>query len=249
MFKINAIFALLLIAVNFGIAQADTSDYAIDDTLYFEDRPNYLGFNISPLIAGIVGDYNKDVKFTAVYKRNIGFKNLRFSLNHHRTVNQYPYESYDVISTTDTSYDARFYGNNYRSYDVRFGLEELKGYRHARLHIGADIIAGYATYQEFYFTETLVKDSLGRYRVPTEHIGGPSGSSSGDYLNLGVDVSIGFDWFLSDEFLFTFQMTPQFNYNILLNGTLSDDNDILGAPSNFADFNLAYFDVMLIYKF
>jgi hypothetical protein len=231
------------------MAQSDSTEYAIEDSLYYEDRPNYVGFNISPLIAGIVGDYNKDVKFTMVYKRNIGYKNLRMSLNHHRTVNRFPYNSYEVISTTDTSYDARFYANDYKSYDLRFGVEELKGYRHARLHIGADVIVGYATYGENYFTETLVLDSAGNYLIDEDIETGATGYADGSYLNLGVDVSFGFDWFLSDDFLFTFQMTPQFNYNIKLDGVKEDDLNVLGEPRNFADFKLTYFDVMLIYKF
>ncbi|CAG5078058.1 hypothetical protein [Parvicella tangerina] len=243
------VLTLALFSFSIHFSQLDSTDYAVDDSIYFEDRPNYIGFNISPLVAGIISDYNKDVKFTLVYKRNIGVKNLRFSMNHHRTVNRFPYDSYDIISTTDTSYDARFYSIDYQSYDLRFGLEELKGYRHARLHIGADIILGYASYGEDYFTETLQQDSGGNYRVPEGSITGPTGHSMGDYLNLGVDVSFGFDWFLSDEFLFTFQMTPQFNYNILLSGTKEDDQNVLGDPDNFADFKLTYFDVMLIYKF
>lgn len=243
------LFSLFIFLGWCGYSQQDSTDYAVTDSMYFEERPNYIGFNISPLISGIVGDYNKDVKFTAVYKRNIGYKNLRFSFNHHRTVNRYPYDSYDVVNTTDTSYDARFFSSNYRSLDLRFGIEELKGYRHARLHIGADVIVGYASYREDYFTETLVLDSGGNYRLPEESITGPTGYGDGDYINLGVDVSFGFDWFLSQDFLFTFQMTPQFNYNILLDGIKEDDLNVLGVPRNFADFKLTYFDVMLIYKF
>lgn len=241
--------SFFLLLSTWATAQSDSTQYAIDDSLYFEDRPNYIGFNLSPLVSGIVGGYNKDVKFSVIYKRNFGFKNLRFSLNHHRTVNRYPYNSYDVISTTDTSYDARFFAHNYQSYDLRIGIEELRGYRHARLHIGADIIIGYADNEEEYFTETMVQDSSGNYKIPSAHVPGPSGSKHGNYLNIGVDVSFGFDWFLSDDFLFTFQMTPQFNYNILMEGTTQDDLNVLTAPKNFADFKLTYFDVILIYKF
>ncbi len=227
----------------------DSTDYAVDDSIQFEDRPNYIGFNLSPLVAGIIGDYNKDVKFSLVYKRNIGYKNLRISANHHRRVNPFPYDSYEVVSTTDTSYDARFFTSDYKSYDVRFGIEELRGYRHARLHIGADLIVGYATYQEGYYSKTLVLDSAGKYHVVDEDLSDPSGLTDGGYLNLGVDVSFGFDWFVSDDFLFTFQITPQFNYNVMLEGSKEDDLNVLGEPSNFVDFKLTYFDVLLIYKF
>jgi hypothetical protein len=108
---------------------------------------------------------------------------------------------------------------------------------------------GYATYGENYFTETLVLDSAGNYLIDEDIETGATGYADGSYLNLGVDVSFGFDWFLSDDFLFTFQMTPQFNYNIKLDGVKEDDLNVLGEPRNFADFKLTYFDVMLIYKF
>lgn len=251
MFK-RLLVILLLVSASYSFAQIDSTDYAIDDSIVVEDRPNYIGFNISPLVSGIVGDYNKDVKFSLMYKRNIGYKNLRFSFNHHRTVNTYPYDSYEVTSTTDTSYNARFYANDYKSIDLRIGIEELKGYRHARLHIGADVIIGYASYREEYWTNTFVLDSSATYRIwedSTSTVSLPSGSANGSYLNLGVDVSFGFDWFISDEFLFTFQMTPQFNYNVKLDATKEDDNNVLGEPSNFVDFKLTYFDVILIYKF
>lgn len=78
---------LILIISIFSLGvfgQNDSTDYAINDSLYFEENPNYLGINVSPLVTSIVGDYDKDVKFTMIYKRNIGYKNLRFSLNHHR---------------------------------------------------------------------------------------------------------------------------------------------------------------------
>lgn len=233
----------------FAKAQVDSAQYEIDDSTYFEDRPNYIGFNLSPLVTGIVGDYNKDVKFTLIYKRNIGYKNLRFSLNHLRTVHPYPYNSYKVISTTDTSYYARFNTHDYQSIDVRMGIEELRGYRHARLHIGADVILGYASYGESYYDKNVVMDSAGVYRIEDTDFNTPTGYTDGTYFNFGVDVSFGFDWFLSDDFLFTFQITPQFNYNFKIDGTKSDDLNVLPDPRNFADFKLTYFDVMLVYKF
>lgn len=247
----NKIFVSFLLIVNSLVhfAQNDSINYTIDDSLYFEDKPNYVGFNLSPLVSGIVGDYNKDVKFSLIYKHNLGFKNLRFSLNHIRTVHPYPYNSYQVINTTDSSYDARFNNHNYKSFDVRFGIEELRGYRHARLHIGADLILGYATYREDYYDKTIALDSAGVYRILDQGFESPTGYKSGDYFNLGVDVSFGFDWFISDDFLFTFQITPQFNYNIKLSEVKADDNNVLVDPKNFADFKLNYFDVMLVYKF
>lgn len=245
-FLFSLLFASISL-VHFG--QKDSVNYAIDDSLYFEDRPNYIGFNLSPLVSGIVGDYNKDVKFSLIYKHNLGFKNLRFSANHIRTVHPYPYNSYQVISTTDSSYDARFNTHNYRSFDARFGIEELRGYRHARLHIGADLILGYASYREEYYDKTIALDSSGVYRIQDQDFDIPTGYKSGNYFNFGVDVSFGFDWFISNDFLFTFQITPQFNYNIKLDEILADDNNVLVNPKNFADFKLNYFDVLLVYKF
>ena len=51
------------------------------ETINKEQNPNYFGFNITPLMSGIVtasNDYN--VKVGAVYKHNFGYKNLRFGL-------------------------------------------------------------------------------------------------------------------------------------------------------------------------
>ena len=58
------------------------------------------------------------------------------------------------------------------------------------------------------------------------------------------------DIFLSESFLLTIQLTPQFNYYIYSKDKLIDDplNEYVQF-GNFADFKLGYLDVQLIYKF
>ena len=76
------------------------------------------------------------------------------------------------------------------------------------------------------------------------------GERISNYLITGLDVSFGIDWVLNEAFIFTMQITPQFNYYIFRNNsTLIDPANEYADPINYADFKLGYFDINLIYRF
>ncbi len=75
------------------------------------------------------------------------------------------------------------------------------------------------------------------------------GSRATSYLITGLDVSFGIDWVLNDDFILTFQVTPQFNYYIFRSENLIDPYNEYVQYGNYADFKLGYFDLNLIYKF
>lgn len=236
--------------IHWGFAQTDSLSYIQEDSIIpVEEFPNYFGINVTPMITTIVGNNNKDIKLAAVYKRNFGDKNLRVSLNYITVSNPLPYDSYKIASTTDSSYDARYFSNQYKTFDARFGFEELRGNRFSRLHVGADLIIGYGKYNHQYYSKTHYLDSASNFTIDKTLPAFDEGSSQGEYIDLGVDISFGFDWFMSDQFLFTFQITPQFNYFILNSKSINDPLSQLPAPNNFADFKIGFFDVFLIHKF
>ena len=70
-----------------------------------------------------------------------------------------------------------------------------------------------------------------------------------NYLVTGIDVSFGIDWMLNEKFMFTFQITPQFNYYIFLDEKILDNQGEYSAAKNYADFRLGYFDLILYYRF
>ena len=76
------------------------------------------------------------------------------------------------------------------------------------------------------------------------------GQRETNYFTTGIDVSFGMDIFLSESFLLTIQLTPQFNYYLYSKDKLIEDplNEYVQF-GNFADFKLGYLDVQLIYKF
>lgn len=243
-------FILLFFIVQFSIAQTDSTAYYTEDTIIpQEEFPHYLGINISPLITSVVGGSSKDMKLSATYKYNLGEKNLRTSVNYITQANPLPFDYYKVTNTNDTSYDARFYASEYRTFDIRLGFEELKGYRFSRLHIGADLIFGYGEYNKSYYSRSYQVDSSGTYHLNEDIPVFNEGYSRGSYFDIGLDISFGFDWFMSEQFLFTFQLTPQFNYFILTNSDEDDSINQLAKPTNFPEFKVGLFDVYLTYKF
>jgi hypothetical protein len=231
------------------LAQVDSTKYYEDTVIPQEEFPHYVGLNITPLVTSIVGGDSKDIKISAMYKYNLGEKNLRTSVNYLTLSNELPFDYYRVENTTDTSYDARFFSSRYKTYDIRFGFEELKGYRFSRLHIGADLILGYGEYKQSYFSRTYHVDSSGTYSLNSDIPVFGEGSVTGNYFDIGLDISFGFDWFMSEHFLFTFQLTPQFNYFILMDSEINDPLDQFADPTNFPEFKIGLFDVYLTYKF
>ncbi len=238
---------LLLLVVDF---QAQTIDsIQEEDTVYIESRRNYLGVNISPLLTGAFGGSNKSSKINLSYKRNMGNRNFRVSLNYLTLANRTPYTSYRTIASNNTMITNRYYSSWYDHYDVRIGFEELKGSNFSRFHIGVDLIFGYAQFHSKYDDVNLHKDTTGFYLVDDNEAPVYQGSHDSNYFTTGLDLSFGFDWFLSEDLLVTFQLTPQFNYFIIDTDRLIDQYNQYGLSQNFADFNLGYFDVSLFYKF
>jgi hypothetical protein len=248
---LKRLFSILLIIVSLNtFSQTDSTDYFGEDSIIpVEEFPNYVGFNISPLVGSIISQNDRNVKLTASYKRNFGDKNLRTSFNYITKSHYLPFDNYKIVNTTDSSYDVRFFTTNHRTFDIRLGFEELRGYRFSRLHVGADLIVGYGEYDFGYFSRNYQVDSSGTYRYNSDLDVFDAGLNEGKYLDLGLDISFGFDWFMSDQFLFTFQLTPQLNYYILTNSKINDPLDQLEKPKNIPEFNIGFFDVYLYYKF
>mgnify|MGYP006116684423 CR=1 FL=1 len=257
-------FLLLLgvfVTVNVINSQENTESLEVIDSAYLEQYRNYFGSNITPLLSGVVsGKDNFNVKVNLSYKRNFGEKNLRFSMNYLTEGNVFPYDYYSIQSTTDTTLHNRYFDNSYEHYDFRFGFEELRGYGGARVHVGVDAIIGFGNNSSIYFDRTYLKDTTGAYILTNDVSsnnfqysinGGPvyNGYHFIDYLITGIDVSFGFDWLLNDRFMFTFQVVPQFNYYIFLNEKFGDQHMEYQSATNYADFKLGYFDLMLYYRF
>ena len=257
-------FLLLLgvfVTVNVMNSQENTESLEVIDSAYLEQYRNYFGSNITPLLSGVVsGKDNFNVKVNLSYKRNFGEKNLRFSMNYLTEGNVFPYDYYSIQSTTDTTLHNRYFDNSYEHYDFRFGFEELRGYGGARVHVGVDAIIGFGNNSSIYFDRTYLKDTTGAYILTNDVSsnnfqysinGGPvyNGYHFIDYLITGIDVSFGFDWLLNDRFMFTFQVVPQFNYYIFLNEKFGDQHMEYQSATNYADFKLGYFDLMLYYRF
>ena len=79
---------IILFFIPFSIFSQDLNSDTIRnfDSLGFikkELSPNYLGVNITPLVSGVINTKNNhNLKLSALYKRNFGYKNLRLSFNH-----------------------------------------------------------------------------------------------------------------------------------------------------------------------
>lgn len=247
-FKYSIILMIYLFSI--GVVSAQDSLFVEEsDSIFFEERRNYLGVNVSPLFASAFGKENKNSKISLIYKRNKGFKNLRISANYLTLANRTSYYSFRTIGSSDSSITNRYYESDYKTGDIRIGFEEIKGGGAARFHIGADVILGYGQFYSEYRHNELIIDSTGVYKFQDDVEPSYTGSHSSDYFITGLDVSFGFDWFLDDVFMVTLQLTPQFNYYLAISEKLSDQFTQYRPIQNFVDFDLGYVDIMLIYKF
>ena len=239
------------------LSSQDTTYVSIVDTnLYLhESERNYIGINLSPMVAGLLTNQNDhDIKLTAIYKRNFGDFNLRFSFNYLENISNSDHDFNMPVLTTDTSIFYRYFNTDYNYFDLRFGLEELRSFSSTRVHIGLDAIFGFGQQNSNYFHRTYKLDSSGYYLSNSDFQNHSlmlnNGQRISNYLVSGLDVSFGMDVFLSETFLVTFQLTPQFNYYIFRSDELIDDPiDEYIQYGSYADFKLGYFDIQLIYKF
>lgn len=237
----------------------DTTKSLISDSLKsieYESSPNYIGLNITPLMSGIINSRdNYNVKLSAMYKRNFGYKNLRLSVNYLTEGNSPEFNFYYPVSSTNTSITNRYFNSNYSYTDFRFGFEELRGYSGTRVHVGMDAIIGYGSNKSNYFDRLLITDNNGNYVSAGDSlndllINDDKGNRINNYLVTGLDVSFGLDWMINDSFIFTVQITPQFNYFILLNEKENiDPKEQYIESTNYVDFRLGYLDLNLVYKF
>jgi len=246
--KCIAILGVLLSSIIVTRAQ-DSLFFEESDSIFFEERRNYLGVNLSPLFTSSFGRENRNAKMSVVYKRNKGYRNIRFSANYMTLANKTSFYAFRTIGSSDSSITNRYYESDYKTGDIRIGFEEIKGGGAGRFHIGADIILGYAQFYSEYRQNELLVDSIGVYRLDNDVEPIYTGSHSSDYFITGIDVSFGFDWFLDDVFMITLQLTPQFNYYLAISEKLADQYKQYNPIENFVDFDLGYFDVMLVYKF
>ena len=247
--NIKIAFIVIYLLSFFSVKSQDTSLVEENDTVYFENRRNYLGINVTPLFTSAFGGENKNIKVNLTYKRNRGDKNFRFSANYLTLANKTPYYTFAPIASTDTSITNRYFESDYKSYDFRIGFEEIKGGGAARFHIGADLIFGYAKFFSNYRDNELILDSIGRYVLQKDVQPIYTGNHTSDYYMTGLDISFGIDWFLDKEFMITLQITPQFNYYIANTETLIDQFGQYNPIQNFVDFKLNFIDIMLFYKF
>jgi hypothetical protein len=98
-----------------------------------------------------------------------------------------------------------------------------------------------------------MKDTTASYsQFPNNSLNNNSGNISYNYLITGLDISFGMDLFLSKSIILTFQLTPQFNYCIVNKNSI-EIRDTIGEyknpGTNYADFKIGYFDILLTYKF
>jgi hypothetical protein len=226
------------------------------NSIDYETNPNYIGFNVNPLISGIINSRNNyNIKISAMYKRNFGYKNLRLSLNYLTEGNSPEFDFYYPVSSSDSSVTNRYFNSDYSYTDFRFGFEELRGYSGTRVHVGIDAIIGYGSSKSNYFDRLLIADQQGNYVQAVDSLNNSlfneyKGNRINNYMVTGLDVSFGLDWIINDLFIFTVQITPQFNYFILLNEKLRVDPKLqYTESSNFVDFRLGYLDLNLVYKF
>ena len=95
-------------------SQDSTYVSVVDTNLHtHESERNYIGINLSPMVAGLLTNQNDhDIKLTAIYKRNFGDFNLRFSFNYLENISNSDHDFNIPVLTTDTSIFYRYFNND-----------------------------------------------------------------------------------------------------------------------------------------
>ena len=220
----------------------------------YESERNYIGINLSPLFNYFVTNNPiEKAKISFIYKKNFGNFNTRFSFNYFRDPNNDVFDYFYPTSSSDSTITYRYLFSDFNHFDFRFGFEKLRYLSSSRFHIGLDGILGFGSQISNYGHQFYMKDTTASYsQFPNNSLNNNSGNISYNYLITWLDISFGMDLFLSKSIILTFQLTPQFNYCIVNKNSI-EIRDPIGEyknpGTNYADFKIGYFDILLTYKF
>ena len=247
---------LSILFLNLNFISLSCQEDIKSDTIpkIYESERNYIGTNLSPLFNYfVINNPIEKAKISFIYKKNFGNFNARFSFNYFRDPNNDVFDYFYPISSSDSTITYRYLFSDFNHFDFRFGFEKLRYLSSSRFHIGLDGILGFGSQTSNYGHQFYMKDTTASYsQFPNNSLNNNSGNISYNYLITGLDISFGIDLFLSKSIILTFQLTPQFNYCIVNKNSI-EIRDPIGEyknpGTNYADFKIGYFDILLTYKF
>jgi len=191
-------------------------------------------------------------KYSLQFRKCIGFGIMKINANYVKNPHD-PWHSDNLKikrwTTDSTKIEHRFSQSAYRA-DLRIGLDKDVGNQDLRILIGLDFIAGMMsrknTISDTYYEQTWVTADSEWQQVERS---GAYESYDIDYLKMGIDLTVGFEFQLTDNFNLTAQWAPEWNYYKQLTDREEPEIYIHNlSEDRWGDINL-FFDVYLSYKF
>ncbi|NLA24273.1 MAG: hypothetical protein GX879_04830 [Bacteroidales bacterium] len=265
--KTSLIFALLF-AFSFAFSQENqliTTHNNSQDTIF--KTQHMLGINVFPAFGILGGGSMNNSKLTFQYKLATKSINYRVSLNY---INYYSNKNrFDIVGITpdtiipakpggDTIFNSlkvRSYDNHINTYDLRFGAEYALDKKDYRFYIGLGGIVGMHNVANSYEYFNIPYNGYPVENVNLSYYFYNQNETlkvrTTNFLKLGIDLSLGVDFKLNDNWVIAIQYTPEFaHYKWIKSDTSKDiDNIYTKELESFNVFSPDFIDLIIYIKF
>ncbi|MFT7615163.1 MAG: hypothetical protein ACI9J3_004153 [Parvicellaceae bacterium] len=217
-----------------------------------KEKLHTIGIGITAGIPFKIAGHQPYEKYSLQFRKCVGFGIMKINANYVKNPHD-PWHTENLrvgkVLTDSTVSQYSYSQSAYRT-DIRIGFDKDVGGQDLRILIGLDAIAGMMrrrnTIADSYVLKTWMSSDSKWH--PAE-LNGAYEYYEINYLKMGFDVTIGFEFQLSENFNLTAQWSPEWNHYKQLTEI---DESVLYLHNvqseSWADINL-FFDVFLSYKF
>ncbi|MBL4703747.1 MAG: hypothetical protein JKY54_04450 [Flavobacteriales bacterium] len=216
------------------------------------ERFHTIGVGISTGVPFKVLGHDTYEKYSIQYRKCVGFGIMKVNLNYVKN----PHDDWNTnrmtysLPVSDTSRHEFHYSESAYRTDVRVGLDKDVGQGNMRILAGVDLIIGQMVrntkQNDTYYLLVRVPGSSEGIRTA---LSGASVDYASRFLKLGFDITVGFEFQLSDRINFTAQWAPEWNMYKKISDTREDEGlSSFYDATSYADILFA-FDAFFSYKF
>ncbi|MCD4792567.1 MAG: hypothetical protein K8R54_04990 [Bacteroidales bacterium] len=266
---------LILLIISFATLTATSQKAKQPNENADSLKNNSVGINVSPILSVLLGGKEPvKIKYSGLYKHYGERFNFRLGLSFTPDVMKKDYYTYynedgskiealvmfeggDIVEITDTTIMKRHYLRENYLFELNAGIEKAKKTRMGTWIIGGEINIGWFYKDEIYIYREYQRpvDIYSNPEFEEFSYFAPNTSapySSGEFLKLGLNFIIGFEWNLTKRINISATLNPEFYTFIKLSEEYNDnENHLEHTRYHELDFDQGscFINVFVSYKF
>jgi hypothetical protein len=263
--------SLFLIAISFFTVSLCAQNIKHPNENADTIKKNAFGINVSPFLASVFGAQSIQPVPYALYYKHYGQRfNIRLSAEVSPDILTKGYESFynsdrswitypsymksgDIVMMNDSVTLKRQFLRDNSLIEINAGLEKAKKTRMGTWIIGGELNMGYLKKDETYVYREYLStrlDDTEYTEIPFLNPNTAQAYVKGDYLKLGLNFIIGFEWALTKHLNLSATVNPNVHTLIELSETYSDlENKLLHTKPNTYELDLGFVNIGAFLKF